>query len=581
MSGSAVASAISSTQFVDATGSVVSAGGSNLALNGFLNTTNTRVPIGSVYSFPNLASVGSFFGTTSLVYQLAGVYFAGFTISNIKPAALLIQQYPWTSPVSAYVRGANVSGLALTTVHMLAGYFSVTVDGVTYSAANVNLSTATSLSNAAQIMNTALAIPGAAVATITGSIATTTLTVTAGGGGLLGPGQLLTGASIVAGTYIVQQLSGTTGSTGTYQVNISQTVASESIAVTSPAVTYDSLSGGFVITSASTGSGSSITYPVANGVNAVTLLATLGLTQTTGAVISQGSAIYAPASAMYGAIAVTTNFTTFMTDFEPVLADKVSFAQWASQQNNTYIYSMWDTNAVNATTVPATGTAWQAIQAALYSGTIPNYSDINLAAAVMGAIASLNPNQLNGIATLFLKQFSGVTPSVTTSQASENLIANGFNFYGLISQQGIANSVGYANGTISGPYAFIDAFVGQVILNNGIAVALLQLLQAMKTVPYNSIGYTEVMEACQVPITQALNFGAISAGVTLSTQQASEVNNAAGVAIDSVLSTRGWYLQVVPATAAIRGARTSPQITLWYMYAGSVQQLNLSSILVQ
>ena len=63
---------------------------------------------------------------------------------------------------------------------------------------------------------------------ITGSIATNVLTVTVTGG-TLAVGQILYGAGIFAGTQIVSQSSGTTGSTGTYIISQPQTVSSESI----------------------------------------------------------------------------------------------------------------------------------------------------------------------------------------------------------------------------------------------------------------------------------------------------------------------------------------------------------------
>jgi len=63
----------------------------------------------------------------------------------------------------------------------------------------------------------------------TASIATTTMTVTAIATGYLAPRDILTGSGVTAGTTIVKQLTGTTGSTGTYQVSVSQTVASTNI----------------------------------------------------------------------------------------------------------------------------------------------------------------------------------------------------------------------------------------------------------------------------------------------------------------------------------------------------------------
>lgn len=67
------------------------------------------------------------------------------------------------------------------------------------------------------------------MATVTGSISTTTLTVTAVASGSLYPGQTISGTGVTNGTTIVSQLTGTSGGAGTYQVSVSQTVASTTI----------------------------------------------------------------------------------------------------------------------------------------------------------------------------------------------------------------------------------------------------------------------------------------------------------------------------------------------------------------
>ncbi len=66
-------------------------------------------------------------------------------------------------------------------------------------------------------------------ASFTGSIATTTLTVSAISAGAIYPSMQLTGTGVTAGTRIVAQLTGTTGGAGTYTVSVSQTVSSTAI----------------------------------------------------------------------------------------------------------------------------------------------------------------------------------------------------------------------------------------------------------------------------------------------------------------------------------------------------------------
>lgn len=63
-------------------------------------------------------------------------------------------------------------------------------------------------------------------ASFTGSIATTTLTVSAISAGTLFPSMQISGTGVTAGTRIVVQLTGTAGGTGTYTVSASQTVTS-------------------------------------------------------------------------------------------------------------------------------------------------------------------------------------------------------------------------------------------------------------------------------------------------------------------------------------------------------------------
>ena len=72
------------------------------------------------------------------------------------------------------------------------------------------------------------AIGATSAGSVTGSIATTVLTVTAVGSGTLAVGTYISGTGVTAGTYITALGTGT-GGTGTYTVSASQTVASTTI----------------------------------------------------------------------------------------------------------------------------------------------------------------------------------------------------------------------------------------------------------------------------------------------------------------------------------------------------------------
>jgi len=78
---------------------------------------------------------------------------------------------------------------------------------------------------------TTFTIDGHAIyaASFTGSISGTTLTVTGTPTGTLEPEHVILGGSVQTNTYIVQQLTGTTGAAGTYQLSVSQNVSSTSL----------------------------------------------------------------------------------------------------------------------------------------------------------------------------------------------------------------------------------------------------------------------------------------------------------------------------------------------------------------
>jgi hypothetical protein len=274
-------STIPASYSVESTPSVLSAGGAALDLNGLALTTNTRVPIGSVLSFASADAVASYFGSTSAEAIVAGGgqtlaggpagtgYFGGFENATATPGALLFAQYN-TAAVGAYLRGGDISALTLAQLQALTGTLTVTIDAVVKTG-SVDLSAATSFSNAAVIIADTLDIEGALAASFTGVISGTTLTASSVTGTPIAVGQIILGAGVTADTFITALGTGT-GGAGTYTVNHSQSVSSEAMTSRSPGVSYDSVSGGFVVASNTTGASSTIT--VGSGAMATLLLLT-------------------------------------------------------------------------------------------------------------------------------------------------------------------------------------------------------------------------------------------------------------------------------------------------------------------
>lgn len=413
-----------------------------------------------------------------------------------------------------------------------------------------------------------------------------TLTVTAIASGTLSVGQTLAGTGVTAGTRITQLGTGS-GLAGTYFVNLTQTAASGTVtaSATPLEVSFDSVAGAFVITSGVAGEASTVDF--ATG----TLADDLFLTQATGAVLSQGADGTTPAAFMTNITQVTQNWATFMSIFDPDdgsgSVQKQAFSAWVNSTNKRYAYIAWDTDIVPTESEDATSSFGSIIKAANLDGTCAIYqpdggptTPAEIAAFICGAAASIDFQQTNGRITFAFRGQDGLVAGVSTATVANNLFANGYNFYGAYATAA-QQFLEFQNGTVSGEFEWLDSYINQIWLNSQLQLALMELLQNVNSVPYNTAGFELIKAACLDPINQALNFGAIRAGVTLSALQIAEINSAAGVKASDTLQLQGWYLQVKDATPQVRQARQSPPINFFYMDGESVQQIELTSTLVQ
>ena len=652
-------STIQVSEVVAVNPSVLSAGGSALDVIGLILSTSTRVPVGTVASFPDANSVGDFFGLNSTEASAAGTYFEGFTGSNKLPGSVLFSQYNQAA-VAAYLRG-GAFGLTIAQMQALSGSLTVVMDGYSHVISSIALSSYNSFSAAAAGIQAAFTDPTEASftasigATFTGSQSGTNLTTTAVTG-LISVGDLIAGTGVAVGTTIVSQTSGTPGGAGVYVTSASgtassasctassnvldvtvegtpslavgqtlagsgvagtplitaqltgsaggvgtysisgapQQIASEAMTAiaTAPVVTYDSVSEAFIVTSGITGAPSSAAF--ATG----TLAASLNLTQATGAVLSQGAAAATPAAFMNALVQVTTNWVTFMTAFDPDngsgSTQKQAFAAWKNTQNNRYGYVCWDTDVTPTNTLPATGSLGYILTNNGDSGTCllngdPNSgwgaaAGITLAAFVCGAAASIDFTETDGRITFAFKGQAGLAATVTTGTIANNLAGppqsaargNGYNFYGAYGGAS-PNFLWFQRGFCTGPFNFFDSYINQIWLNNQFQVALANLMNNSKSIPYNVSGDSLIESALAAPIAAGLNFGAFSPG-DITPAQATAVNTAAGANVSGALQTQGDYLQVQPASGPSRAARTTPPCTFWYLDRGSVQAITLASV---
>lgn len=153
-----MAQAIPVSQLVTINPAVVSAGGNPLSLNSVFLIQSTLVPTSSLLEFPSLDDVSAYFGSNDPATALAANYFLGFDNSSRKPGTLSFAGYANVAR-AAFVRGQSLAGMTLSQLQAISGTLTFTIDGGVKTG-TVNLAAASSFTNAATLMTTALTMSG-------------------------------------------------------------------------------------------------------------------------------------------------------------------------------------------------------------------------------------------------------------------------------------------------------------------------------------------------------------------------------------------------------------------------------------
>lgn len=343
-------------------------------------------------------------------------------------------------------------------------------------------------------------------------------------------------------------------------------------ALASTTCSYSSQTGAFQIGSPTTGSTSSITY-----CDDGTLATLLGLTQTAGAVISQGSDALDVAGNMASIRAVTENWATFTYLYSATDSEILDLSAWASSQGVEYLLVAWSTNSNLKNQVDTTSIAYQ-LGAANAGATTLIFGDSKYAAFVMGEAASIDWDRTQGAINFAFKSADGLAPTIDNATEATTLLGKKCNLYGTYATRN-DEFVWLYDANMFGDYRYIDPFVNAIWFNNSLQVAIMNGLEMSPRVPYNEDGYTLIRSWCQDPINRAKKNGVIDPGVTLSEAQKAELIREAGMDITSNLQTDGYYLQVSDAGAQVRTTRDTPNVSLWYAYGGSVNRIEMASTL--
>lgn len=339
-------------------------------------------------------------------------------------------------------------------------------------------------------------------------------------------------------------------------------------------VEYDTTQKRFIITSATDGAASTITY--ATG----TLSAGLKMTAATGAQLSQGADAAVVTTTMQSVLDSSQNWAIFTTSFTPTEQEALDLSAWANGENYRFGYVPF-TLEESALVSGSTDTlAYKIIVVHDYSNVVPVFGDQTHAASVIGYAASLDFDRQEGRVPFKFRSLGGLLPEVTTSANYDALIANGYNFYGAYTANNYDTRY-WADGTITGDFKWFDSFCFQIWLNANLMQDAIELFQSNRSIPYNARGKAIIEASFSDTLNQGITFGGIRTGVTLSSSQISEIQNAVGADISPSLIAKGYYLYITDATPTQRQERTSPSMTLWYCDGGCVQKITLASIEVQ
>jgi len=155
-------SSIPASNYVQVNPAVVGAGGSALDLNGILLTADTSIPIGTVQPFYTADSVTSWFGASSVESAMGISYFKADDNKTKTPGLMYLAQYN-AAAVSGYLRSGSLAAVTLTDLQALSGTLTITFAGSALTSATINLSSATSFSNAATLIQASFTTPPFAV----------------------------------------------------------------------------------------------------------------------------------------------------------------------------------------------------------------------------------------------------------------------------------------------------------------------------------------------------------------------------------------------------------------------------------
>lgn len=345
-------------------------------------------------------------------------------------------------------------------------------------------------------------------------------------------------------------------------------------ALTGVTVSWNASTSRYVISSATTGENSSVSF--ASG----EIATALKMTDATGAILAKGVDDLTLTELMNYIVDRDTNWFDFASASELTDDQKLELAAWTSsyESGTRFAYAMNDNNT-SATISNNENSLAKKVIAAGYAGVLPFYGPAKYAFTVLAFSGSLSFSTTNGRLSFKFRTFTGLSPNVDRLSVARALESNGYSYYG---QYGLnAVTAQYSStGAITGKFLWLDTFIDQVWIKANLISSFTNLFKSNQSYSFNDQGYTSVKAATIDPMTAAKNFGAIQTGVTLDESQRRAIQLAVGKDVSGELYANGYYLYIPTQSGANRIERSLKGVILFWTDGQLIQSIEMQSTTV-
>ena len=145
---------------------IIEGGTPGLTFAGLLLSQSELLPAGRVVQFASAQAVANYFGSLSEEASMASMYFSGYVNTTSLPDKIFFARYNGEA-VGAWLRGAKYTGNLAVLQAVTNGTMVISIDNTPHTLSSVDLSAATSFSQVAEAIQTALTTEGATGAKVT------------------------------------------------------------------------------------------------------------------------------------------------------------------------------------------------------------------------------------------------------------------------------------------------------------------------------------------------------------------------------------------------------------------------------